>query len=113
MCASSSQRNRHRTLMTQASLPFPPPRVAWYATGILAVLIWLSVLDRFIISLLVGPIKHDLGITDVQFGILNGFVFTITYALLGLGVGVLADSRDRRWLIFFGVAIWSLATAAC
>jgi MFS family permease len=99
--------------MTQASLPFPPPRVAWYATGILAVLIWLSVLDRFIISLLVGPIKHDLGITDVQFGILNGFVFTITYAVLGLGVGVLADSRDRRGLIFFGVAIWSLATAAC
>ena len=79
----------------------------------MAVLIWLSVLDRFIISLLVGPIKHDLGITDVQFSIFNGFVFTITYAVLGLGVGVLADSRNRRWLIFCGVAVWSLATAAC
>jgi MFS family permease len=99
--------------MTQPSVPFPPRRVAWYATGVLAVLQWLSVLDRFIISLLVGPIKHDLGITDVQFGIFNGFVFTATYALLGLGVGVLADSRSRRSLIFLGVAIWSLATAAC
>jgi MFS family permease len=99
--------------MTEAYPPFPPRAVAWYATGILAVLIWLSVLDRFIISLLVGPIKHDLGITDVQFGIFNGFVFTITYAVLGLGIGVMADSRNRRWLIFVGVAIWSVATAAC
>jgi MFS family permease len=99
--------------MIQSPLPFPPRSVAWYATAVLSVLIWLSVLDRFIISLLVGPIKHDLGITDVQFGIFNGFAFTITYAVLGLGIGVLADRRDRRWLIFFGVAIWSMATAAC
>jgi MFS family permease len=99
--------------MTQSLIPFPSRRVAWYATGVLAVLQWLSVLDRFIISLLVGPIKHDLGITDVQFGIFNGFVFTVTYAVLGLGVGVLADSRGRRGLIFLGVAIWSMATAAC
>jgi len=99
--------------MSESPLSFPPRSVAWYATGVLAVLIWLSVLDRFIISLLVGPIKHDLGITDVQFGIFNGFVFTITYAVLGLGIGVMADSRNRRWLIFLGVAIWSVATAAC
>jgi MFS family permease len=99
--------------MIEGSASFPPRSVAWYATGILAVLIWLSVLDRFIISLLVGPIKHDLGITDVQFGIFNGFIFTITYAVLGLGIGVMADRRSRRWLIFIGVAIWSVATAAC
>jgi MFS family permease len=99
--------------MTDAQLPYPSARVAWYATGILSILIWLSVLDRFIISLMVGPMKHDLGITDVQFGILNGFVFTVTYAVLGLAIGVMADRHDRRGLIFFGVAVWSLATAAC
>ena len=99
--------------MTESPTPFPPRSVAWYATGTLAVLIWLSVLDRFIISLLVGPIKHDLGITDVQFGIFNGFVFTIAYAVLGVGVGAMADRRNRRWLVFYGVAIWSMATAAC
>jgi hypothetical protein len=44
----------------------------------------LSVLDRFIISLLVGPIKRDLGISDVQFGVLNGFAFTVTYAVFGV-----------------------------
>src|SRR3546814_2865140 len=47
--------------------------VAWYATIVLAIMYWLSVLDRFIISLLVGPIKADLGISDTQFGLLNGF----------------------------------------
>jgi MFS family permease len=99
--------------MTESPPPFPAPRVAWYATGILAVLIWLSVLDRFIITLLVGPIKRDLGISDVQFGVLNGLVFTITYVVLGLVFGVMADRRKRRGLIFLGVMIWSLATAAC
>jgi MFS family permease len=98
--------------MTGSPIPYPRPRVAWYATGILSVLIWLSVLDRFIITLLVGPIEHDLGISDVQFGILNGLVFTITYVVLGLVLGVMADRRSRRALIFFGVLIWSLATAA-
>ena len=32
-------------------------------------------MDRFIISLLVEPIKRDLGLTDMQFGMLHGFAF--------------------------------------
>jgi len=99
--------------MTETPVPYPSRRTAWYATAILAILIWLSVLDRFIISLMVGPMKKDLGITDVQFGVLNGFVFTVTYAVLGLGIGVMADRHSRRGIIFCGVAFWSLATAAC
>ncbi|MCK9563856.1 MAG: MFS transporter [Bacteroidales bacterium] len=96
-----------------AEHPYPSPAVGWYATGILAFLYWLSILDRFIISLLVDPIKRDLGITDVQFGILHGFAFFITFALFGLLAGSLADRFSRRWMIFASVSIWSLATAAC
>lgn len=94
-------------------LPYPARAVAWYATAILAFLYWLSLFDRFIISLLVGPIKRDLGLTDVQFGMLNGFGFAVTFALFGLLAGVLTDSRSRRWVIFAGCAVWSVATAAC
>jgi MFS family permease len=70
------------------------------------------VLDRFIVSLLVDPIKRDLGLTDLQFGMLHGVGFALTYAILGLVCGALADRFSRRWLIFAGVSIWSLATAA-
>ena len=78
----------------------------------LAGLYWLSVLDRFIISLLVAPIKRDLGLTDVQFGLLQGIAFALTFAIFGLFAGVMADRFSRRGVIFIGVAVWSLATTA-
>lgn len=93
--------------------PYPARAIAWYATILLALLYWLSILDRFIIALLVDPIKHDLGLTDLQFGLLQGIAFAGTFAIFGLACGALADRYSRRWVIFAGVSIWSLATAAC
>ncbi len=97
----------------EAAAPYPAPTVGWYATAVLALLYWISILDRFIISLLVDPIKRDMGISDVQFGLLHGFAFAVTYALFGLLAGALADRFSRRWVIFISVSVWSLATAAC
>jgi MFS family permease len=99
--------------VSPAEAPYPRRSVAWYATILLALLYWLSVLDRFIISLLVDPIKRDLGLSDLQFGMLHGFAFAATFAFFGLALGTLADRVSRRWVIFAGVSIWSLATAAC
>jgi MFS family permease len=93
--------------------PYPAAAKAWRATAILAFMYWMSVLDRFIISLLVAPLRRDMGITDTQFALLNGTAFIVTFALLGLVAGVLADRYSRRSIIFVGVAVWSLATAAC
>ncbi len=93
--------------------PYPSRTVAWYATGVFAFLYWLSILDRFVISLLVDPIKNDLGITDMQFGLLHGTAFMIAFAVFGLMAGSLADRFNRRWIIFYCVTIWSLASAAC
>lgn len=95
------------------SPPFPPPSVAWRATIILSLLYWLSILDRFIIALMVDPIKHDLNITDLQFGIMQGLAFTITFSAFGVLAGALADRCNRRMVVFWSVSIWSLATAAC
>lgn len=97
----------------RSELPYPAPAVGWYATIILAFLYWLSILDRFIISLLVDPIKRDMGVSDTQIGLLHGAAFAITFSLFGLIAGALADRFSRRWLIFASVSIWSLATAAC
>ena len=97
----------------QADAPYPAAVTAWYATAVLAFMYWMSVLDRFIISLLVAPLRRDMGVTDTQFALLNGTAFIVTFALLGLVAGVLADRYSRRTIIFVGVAVWSLATAAC
>ena len=92
---------------------YPPAAVGWYATIVLGILYWMSLLDRFIIALLIDPIKQDLGITDVQFGLLQGLAFVISFSLFGFVFGALADWRDRRRLVFIGVTVWSLASAAC
>lgn len=92
---------------------YPPPAVGWYATFILAFLYWMSLLDRFIISLMIDPIKADLGLSDVQFGLLQGVAFIVSFTLFGFIFGALADWKDRRKLIFIGVMVWSFASAAC
>src|SRR5215472_14098694 len=70
----------------------------------------LSFVDRQILSLLVAPIKQDLGISDTRIGLLQGTAFALFYTVLGLPLGRLAD---RRNLIAAGVFLWSLMTGLC
>lgn len=92
---------------------WPRPAVAWYATGVLTVAYTLAYVDRQILSMLVGPIKADLGLSDTQVGLLQGFAFAVFYTLVGIPLGRLADRTDRRRLIAWGIFLWSLATAVC
>lgn len=73
----------------------------------------LSFVDRQILSLLVGPIKRDLLISDTRVGLLQGLAFALFYTLAGLPIGRLVDTRNRRNLVIAGVAFWSLFTCAC
>ena len=93
--------------------PWPDQRRAWYATIVLMVAYTLSYVDRQILSMLVDPIKQDLGISDTQIGLLQGFAFAVFYTLVGIPMGRLADRGDRRRIIAWGVFFWSLATALC
>ncbi|MEQ1802993.1 MAG: MFS transporter [Gammaproteobacteria bacterium] len=92
------------------------PAAGWYMVGVLTVAYVFSFIDRSILTLLVGPIRADLGISDTQISLLHGLAFAIFYTLLGIPIASLADRRNRRNrrnLIVAGVAFWSLATAAC
>lgn len=80
---------------------------------ILVVLSALSQVDRGIIGLLVAPMKADLRIDDFQISLLSGAAFGIFYAIFGLPCGAIADRWSRRWLIFIGVMLWSVAAMAC
>ncbi|MEI9926936.1 MAG: MFS transporter [Sphingomonas sp.] len=73
----------------------------------------LSLLDRGVLNLLVDPIRRDLGASDVQISLLQGFAFVTFYCVCGIPLGWLADRASRRRLIFLGVLTWSLATASC
>jgi MFS family permease len=98
---------------TRASQPRASLRYAWYVVIVLTVLYMLSFVDRTILSLLVGSIKRDLGISDTRIGLLQGLSFALFYTVMGLPLGRMADTRSRRNLIAAGVVIWSLFTSFC
>jgi MFS family permease len=80
---------------------------------VLMVCYTFSFIDRQILSLLVGPIKQDLQISDTAMSLLMGFAFALFYTLMGLPLGRVADTSNRRNLIVAGIAVWSLMTAWC
>jgi MFS family permease len=86
---------------------------AWYVVAVLLLAYTLSFIDRMILSLLVGPIRADLGISDTQMSLLMGFAFAIFYSVLGIPLGWLADRGSRRGLMVAGVTAWSVMTAIC
>lgn len=89
---------------------------SWYAIFVL-VLLWLayilSFIDRQVLALLIGPIREDFQISDTQFSLLHGLAFALFYTVLGIPIARLADRGNRRNIIVWGVAIWSLMTCLC
>jgi MFS family permease len=73
----------------------------------------VSFIDRQALSLLIEPIRRDLGLTDMQLGLLQGVAFATIYAVAGLPLGRAADQFNRRNIIIVGVAFWSLMTSLC
>ena len=94
------------------SAPRIPP-YAWYALGILTLANVSSYADRQILTLLVGPIRRDLAISDTQMSLLLGVSFAVFYTVLGFPIARLADRRSRRGIIAAGIACWSVMTALC
>lgn len=88
-------------------------RQAHIALGIFLVAYILSFVDRQILSLMVEPIKQDLGLSDLQVGLLQGLAFALLYAVVGIPIGMLADRISRRRIIAVGVLFWSGCTALC
>ena len=98
--------------MAQSEKSYPSPRYAWYMVVILTIAYVLSFVDRYILGLLIEPIKADLELTDTQIGYLLGLAFSVFYATMGLPLGYLADRKRRTFLVAAGVAVWSAATVA-
>ena len=87
------------------------PAVRNYALGVLVVVYTFNFIDRQILSILLEPIKQDLGLSDSALGMLTGFAFALFYATLGIPIARFADRSNRRNLIAWALAIWSSMTA--
>jgi MFS family permease len=73
----------------------------------------LSYTDRQILSLLVDPLRADLGLSDTQVSIVQGAAFAVLYAFVSLPLGRIADIVPRKALLCIAAAVWSLGTLLC
>ena len=81
--------------------------------ALLVIAYTLNFIDRQIAGILAEPIKHDLNLTDSQLGWLGGTAFALFYTVLAIPIARFADRKDRSIILAAGLALWSLATAAC
>ena len=84
----------------------------WYVVLLLLLIFILSYFDRYILSLLVEPIKKALELNDFQIGLLLGPAFSTFHVLVAIPLGWYADRTNRKYLLLAGIVIWCTMTAS-
>jgi MFS family permease len=84
-----------------------------YALGLLCLVYVVNFVDRQVLAILLQSIKEDLGLSDLQLGLLSGTAFGLFYATLGIPIARLADHYSRKGVIAICITIWSAMTALC
>ena len=84
-----------------------------YVLAILGLISFFNYADRMVLSILLQPIKTDLGLSDTQLGLLSGLAFALFYGSLGIPLARLADRKSRVVLLTGAITVWSLMTALC
>ncbi len=93
-----------------APRPATAPRLA---LAILLAVYCFNFIDRTIVSILQEPLKHDLGLSDTQLGLISGTAFALFYSTLGVPIARIAERVDRPRIIAIALATWSLMTMLC
>lgn len=82
----------------------------WTAAVILLGLYILHSVDRFVIGVVIEPIRHEFMLTDTQLGAVGGLAHAIAYSAFVLPVGWLLDRTNRVKLLSAMLLIWSSVT---
>jgi len=91
--------------------PYPSAKAGWFMVVMLTIAYIFSFVDRYILGLLVEPIKAEFDLTDIQIGWLLS-AFTFVYGFIGILMGWLIDRGKRIWIVSLGMVLWSAATVA-
>ena len=94
------------------TVPFSQ-RYSAYALGIISLVSFFNYMDRMLLAVLVEPIKAEFGFSDTQMGLLFGFAFAVFYAVMGIPLARLADTKPRVVVLSVVMTVWSAATALC
>lgn len=73
----------------------------------------LNFIDRSLLGVIAQPIIEEFGLSDTQYGFLNGPPFALFYALMGIPIAMMADRYNRVAIIATCICIWSVMAALC
>ena len=89
------------------------PNYRGYVLLSLTLVYTLNFIDRNLLGVLAPPIVAEFGLTDTEYGFLNGPPFALFYALMGIPIAMAADRFNRVAIMALCIAVWSLMTALC
>ena len=84
-----------------------------YVLAVLAGVVALNFVDRFLVTLLLQPIKDDLRLSDTQLGFLGGIAFGVLYATLALPIARWADRGNRVSIASLAILLWGVTVSFC
>lgn len=85
---------------------YPVPLRARIAQAVLVAIAFFTAMDIYLISLLIEPIKHELGLSDIQVGLANTTVLYTAYAVFCIPMGLLVDRISRVRLLAAATLLW-------
>jgi predicted MFS family arabinose efflux permease len=86
-------------------------RARWTGVAMLFALYTLHSVDRYVIAVVIEPLRHAFNLTDTELGAVGGLAHALAYSAFVLPVGWLMDRTSRVKLLAIMLGIWSAVTA--
>jgi len=90
-----------------------PPSRAWIALAILLLVYIFNFMDRWVITILLQPIKEELLLADWQIGLVNGLAYAILSSVAAIKLARMAEVRNRVKILTACIVFWSALTVLC
>lgn len=90
---------------------FPPAATARSAIIVLALLGFVATMDLTLTALLIEPMRHDMALSDVDIGLLQGSAFGLAFGIASIPIGRMIDRYSRVRMMIGGLVLWTVAIA--
>lgn len=87
-----------------------------YRSYFLLIMVLVSacvVAERYILFVLVEPIRRDLHLSDFQIGLVKDFILAIVYVLAVIPLAHLSDRWSRKRIVAIAALTWTVSVAIC
>lgn len=69
--------------------------------------------ERYMMAVMVGPIKAELHLSDTQIGMAKDLAIAIVYIIAVIPLARMADRWSKRKIVAIAASVWSLAVLLC